>query len=136
MYKTAWNITFEKKINFEIEDLNFVESVNLVGTYTYFFYWKTYKKTSIDLLKELQEKAWTRLVNHEVSISCEDEIDIYTEKKVEGIYTIITIEWASETFQTVVDKFIDSSPFIVCIRESENSPKFGNRMIKIDIVSF
>ena len=136
MYKTAWNITFEKKINFEIDNLNFVESVNIIGTYTYFFYWKTYKKTSIDLLKELQEKAWARLVNHEVSISCEDEIEIYIEDKVVWQYTIISIEWWHETFKTVVDKFIDSSPFIVSIRESENSPRFGNRIIKIDIISY
>lgn len=136
MYKTAWNVTFEKKIDFQIENLNFVESLNVTGTYTYFFYWKTYKKTSIDLLKELQEKAWARLVNHDISISCEDEIEIYSEKQVEGVYTIISIEWSKETFKTVVDKFIESSPFILCIRETESSPRFWNRIIKIDIVSY
>lgn len=136
MYKTAWNITFEKKISFTIDNLNFVESLNPTGTYTYFFYWKTYKKTSIDLLKELQEKAWARLVNHDISISCEDEIEIYSEKQVEGVYTIISIEWSKETYKTVVDKFIESSPFIVCIREAESSPRFWNRIIKIDIISY
>ncbi len=135
MYKTAWNITFEQQVNFEIENLYFVESLNPIWTYTYFFYWKTYKKTSIDLLKELQEKAWVKSINQDISISTEDEIEIYTDKNVEWVYTIITIEWGQETFKTVLDKFEESSPFIVCIRESDSSPRFGNRMIKIDIVN-
>ncbi len=135
MHKTAWNITFEQKINFEIEGLFFIESVNLCGSYTYFFYWDTYKKTSTELLKNLQENAKVKSVNHDISISSEDDIEIYTEKKVDWIYTTISIEWNLETFQTVLEKFADSSPFIVAIRESDNSPRFGNRIIKIDIVN-
>jgi hypothetical protein len=135
MHKTAWNITFEQQINFEIKDLYFVESLNPIWTYTYFFYWKTYIKTSIELLQELEKIAWVKYVNQDISISTEDDLDIYIDKKADWVYTVISIEWAKETFKTVVDNFKDSSPFIVSIRESENSPRFGNRIIKIDIVN-
>ncbi len=135
MHKTSWNITFEQQINFKIENLHFVESLNPIWTYTYFFYWKTYIKTSIELLQELEKIAWVKYVNQDISISTEDDLDIYTDKKLEWVYTMISIEWAKETFKTVVDKFKDSSPFIVSIRESVNSPRFGNRIIKVDIVN-
>lgn len=135
MHKTAWNITFEQQINFKIENLHFVESLNPIWTYTYFFYWKTYIKTSIELLQELEKIAWVKYVNQDISISTEDDLDIYTDKKLEWVYTMISIEWAKETFITVVDKFKDSSPFIVSIRESGNSPRFWNRIIKVDIIN-
>jgi hypothetical protein len=135
MHKTSWNITFEQQINFKIENLHFVESLNPIWTYTYFFYWKTYIKTSIELLQELEKIAWVKYVNQDISISTEDDLDIYTDKKLEWVYTMISIEWAKETFKTVVDKFKDSSPFIVSIRESVNSPRFGNRIVKVDIVN-
>lgn len=135
MHKTAWNITFEQQIKFEIENLNFVESLNPIWTYTYFFYWKTYIKTSIELLQELEKKSWAKYINYDISISSEDDLEIYTNKKLEWIYTMISIEWSKEDFKGVLDKFKDSSPFIVSIREAENSPRFGNRIIKIDIVN-
>lgn len=135
MHKTAWNITFEQQINFEIKDLYFVESFNPIWTYTYFFYWKTYIKTSIELLQELEKTAWVKYINQDISISTEDDLEIYTDKKVEGVYTMISIEWSKEDFKSVLDKFKNSSSFIVSIRESQNSPRFGNRIIKVDIVN-
>lgn len=118
-----------------MDNLFFVESENTCGTYTYFFYWDTYKKVSMELLKELQDNANCRSVNYDISISTEDDLKIYTNKQVEWIYTTICIEWNLENFNTVLEKFEGSSSFIVSIRESDNSPRFGNRIIKIDIIN-
>lgn len=135
MYKIAWNLTYEQQIMFDIDHLNFVENINPTGSYTYFFYGKTYNKTSIDFIKEIQSYTKLKPINYDVSISSEDEIEIYTEKQVEGLYTIISIEWSAEDFNTVLDKFKDSSPYIVSIRETNSSQVFWNRTIKIDIVN-
>ncbi len=135
MNKVAWNISFEKQINFEIEDLCFVESENLNWTYTYFFYWKTYIDFASDILKKLEEKAQAKSINHDISIEAEDNIEIYTYDQVDWIYTITSIEWNEENFDSVIEKFAESSPFIISIRESETSPRFWNRVIKIDIIN-
>ncbi len=135
MHKTAGNFTYEQQIKFDIEHLNFVENLNPTGSYTYYFYGETYAKTSVDFLKEIQSYTKIRPINYDVSISSEDEIEIYTEKHIDWIYTIISIEWSAENFETVLDKFGDSSPHIVSIRETNNSKIFWNRVIKVDIVN-
>lgn len=135
MNKVSWNITFEQKIDFEIKDLFFVESQNQNWTFTYFFYWKTYIDFSSEILQNLEQKAWLNSINHDISISTEDKIEVYIDDEIDWIYTITTIEWSEESFESVVEKFAWFSPFIVSIRESENSPIFWNRVIKIDIVN-
>ena len=84
---------------------------------------------------ELEKNAKTKSIDHDISLSWEDYIEVYKTSILEWIYTMISIEWISEDFQSVLDKFKDSSPFIVSIRESENSPRFWNRVIKVDIVN-
>lgn len=135
MNKVAWNITLETKVNFEIDDLFFVESGNLNWTYTYFFYGKTYINSSEELLKKIEEKVAVKSINHDISISIEDNIEVYTDRQIDWIYTITTIEWSEENFDSVINKFAESSPFIISIREAESSSIFWNRVIKIDIVN-
>lgn len=135
MNKVAWNITFEQKIKFEIKDIYFVESENINWTFTYFFYWKTYINSSSELLKSLDEKANINSINHDVSISTEDNIEVYQDRPIDWVYTITSIEWNEENFDSVIEKFAESSPFIVSIREVESSLRFWNRIIRIDIVN-
>nr|MDD3720372.1 hypothetical protein [Candidatus Gracilibacteria bacterium] len=135
MNKVAGNITFEQKIKFEIKDIYFVESENINGTFTYFFYGKTYINSSSELLKSLDEKANINSINHDVSISTEDNIEVYQDRPIDGVYTITSIEGNEENFDSVIEKFAESSPFIVSIREVESSLRFGNRIIRIDIVN-
>jgi len=135
MNKAAWNITFEKKVKIDIENIFFVETINPDWTYNYFFYGKTYDNTSQTILEKIEDKAKAKSVNHDISISTEDKIDIYFDEQIKWVYTIISIEWKEETYETVLEKFSESSDFIVSIRETENSPRFGNRVIRIDIVN-
>ncbi|MDD3303246.1 MAG: hypothetical protein PHN31_06845 [Candidatus Gracilibacteria bacterium] len=135
MNKTAGNITFEQKVKIDIENIFCVETINLDGTYNYFFYGKTYDNTSQEILEKLEHSAKVKSVNHDISISTEDKIDVYFNEQIKGVYTIISIEGKEETFESVLEKFSESSDFIVSIRETENSPRFGNRIIRIDIVN-
>lgn len=135
MNKIAWSILFEKQIDFVIEDLFFVETSNSDWTFNYFLYWKTYINTSLEMISKLEKMAWIKSINYDISISTEDSLEIYQEIKIDWIYTITSIEWAAENFDSVVSKFSDSSPYIISIREAESSNKFWNRIIKIDIVN-
>ena len=135
MYKLAWNISFEKKINFSFDNIFFIETENLDWTYNYFFYGKTYKKTELDILTELEKIAWEWAINKDISISIEDELEVYFDKQVNWSYTLLSIEGKEENFKSVLEKFKNSSPHIVSIREAENSKVFWNRIIKIDIIN-
>ncbi len=135
MNKIAWNITFEWKIDFKIEDLYFLETQNLDWTYNYFLYWKTYLQTSEEVIKKLESIAWILSIDYDISISSEDNLHVFLDKPITWVYTITSIEWNNETFTSVSEKFSQSSPFIVSIREAEVSKKFPCRIIKIDIVN-
>ncbi len=135
MYKLAWNISFEKKVNFSFDNIFFIETENLDWTYNYFFYGKTYKKSELDILTELEKIAWEWAINKDISISIEDELEVYFDKQVNWSYTLLSIEGKEENFKSVLEKFKNSSPHIVSIREAENSKVFWNRIIKIDIVN-
>ena len=84
---------------------------------------------------ELEKQAWFKPLSYYISIWSEDEIDVYVDEQVDWIYTLLSIEWKEEDFESVLEKFKESSPHIVSIREAENSKVFWNRIIKIDIVN-
>ena len=134
MNKVAWNITFENKVFLFDKNLFFVETENENWTYNYFFYWKSYRNFDTQIVADLEKIAWIPSITSEISVSNEDHLEVYFDKQISWNYVSISVEWKDENFQTVLEKFKDSSPYIVAIRESDVSWIFGNRIIKIDIV--
>ena len=93
MNKVAGNICFEQEVSFHLDNIFFIKISNRDGTYNYFFYWKTYKKRGIDVLDELEKQAWVKSISKEVSISGEDDIDVFFDRQLDWVYTSISVEW-------------------------------------------
>jgi hypothetical protein len=55
------------------------------------------------------------------------------EFEKDGLYEVASFESPAADLRDIVDRFQDSFE-VICIREAEESEKFGNRIIKVDFI--
>lgn len=131
----AGTISFEWKVDFSLLDFPFFfvgdTSENISNLY---FYGETNKKSSEELRAFITNTIKNPVIAYDISHSKEDKIQVFLDEQIEGEYMRTMIEGKSENFQSVMDKFSESSPNIVAIREAEESRFFWNKIIKVDIV--
>lgn len=128
----AWNITLNwNKLIKDIE-YDYIENFSKTGDKVIYIFWDTQLKTSQEVVDMLKEKIW-EIKNYDISISTEDKIDLVDSTYEEWIYELATFEWEEVDFEEIFDRFKDFEE-VVSIREAEISPRFWNRVVKVDFV--
>lgn len=131
MNKFAGTITFSWEV--DLSKLNYKNLVSLGDNYTtVFVFWDTKFETSKALLEDF-EKYWEQ-ISYDVSISTEDKITMMnTDLDKDWLYESASFEWPESDIKNVTERFMDTYE-LICVRESENSEKFWNRIIRADFV--
>ena len=126
----AGNITLKKgSIDVSKYDFDIIAS----GEKTYFVMWEVDEDNLTALVQFFTETFNSDIESYDLSISSVDQIDVLADKYTEGVYEVVSFEWADISFDTISERFelVDE----VCIvREAEDSKKYGNRIVKVDFL--
>jgi len=126
----AGNITLKKgSIDVSKYDFDIIAS----GEKTYFVMWEVDEDNLTALVQFFTETFNSDIESYDLSISSVDQIDVLADKYTEGVYEVVSFEWADISFDTISERFelVDE----VCIvREAEQSEKYGNRIVKVDFL--
>ena len=135
MNSIAGTISFEGEVDFSLLDIPFFFVYDISeNTSNLYFYGETDKKNSEEVKEFITKTVKNPVITYDISHSKEDKIEVFLDEQINGEYMRTIIEGKSEDFQSVMDKFSESSPNIVAIREAEESSLFWNKVIKVDIV--
>lgn len=132
MNKFAGTLTFtgEVEVN-KIQDKHLVVKSQDSEYTTIFLLGNTKYKTSEELIKSYN--IW-ELYAYDISISTEDNMTILNnEIDKEGLYEVASFESSEADLRDIIERFQDSFE-VMCVREAEESEKFGNRIIKADFI--
>lgn len=132
MNKFAGTLTFtgEVEVN-KIQDKHLVVKSQDSEYTTIFLLGNTKHETSEELIKSYN--IW-ELYAYDISISTEDNMTILNnEIDKEGLYEVASFESSEADLRDIIERFQDSFE-VMCVREAEESEKFGNRIIKADFV--
>ncbi len=132
----AGSITFKWNImlSFEKRTFNFVKNMTFDNNSNVYFFWETDKKTSEELLDYFKNIISENIISYDLSISTEDKVEILEDEQIDWEYNIMAISWINTTFEEVLENFQDWEE-VICIRESEDSTSFWNKIIKVDVIS-
>lgn len=132
MNKFAGTLTFtgEVEVN-KIQDKHLVVKSQDSEYTTIFLLGNTKYETSEELIKSYN--IW-ELYAYDISISTEDNMTILNnEIDKEGLYEVASFESSEADLRDIIERFQDSFE-VMCVREAEESEKFGNRIIKADFI--
>lgn len=132
MNKFAGTLTFtgEVEVN-KIQDKHLVVKSQDSEYTTIFLLGNTKYETSQELIKSYN--IW-ELYAYDISISTEDNMTILNnEIDKEGLYELASFESSEADLRDIIERFQDSFE-VMCVREAEESEKFGNRIIKADFI--
>ncbi len=132
MNKFAGTLTFtgEVEVN-KIQDKHLVVKSQDSEYTTIFLLGNTRYETSEELIKSYN--IW-ELYAYDISISTEDNMTILNnEIDKEGLYEVASFESSEADLRDIIERFQDSFE-VMCVREAEESEKFGNRIIKADFI--
>jgi len=133
MNNFAGTVTFKK----EIDTKKIQEKYLLIETEeseftTLFIFGKTPLETSDELIEQF-ETLW-ELEAYDISISTEDNMKMLNnEFEKDGLYEVASFESPAADLRDIIERFQDSFE-VICIREAEESEKFGNRIVKADFI--
>ncbi|PIE85148.1 hypothetical protein CSA08_03320 [Candidatus Gracilibacteria bacterium] len=129
--KFSGNITFKGKIDTSILKYEFLETYMEDGTINVFTFGKTELETSKDLIDDFSQLG--EIIDSDITIEGEGKI-VLLNNKVEGnIYELVSFEGVEVCFEEIIERFAESIE-VVSIRESSNSKKFANKIIKTDFI--
>ncbi len=129
--KFSWNITFKWKIDTSILKYEFLETYMEDWTINVFTFWKTELETSKDLIDDFSQ-LW-EIIDSDITIEWEWKIVLLNNKVEWNIYELVSFEWVEVCFEEIIERFAESIE-VVSIRESSNSKKFANKIIKTDFI--
>jgi hypothetical protein len=123
MKKVFWFVEF----NWTIDE---IKSNEILFWDKIFVKWTTEHKSSWAVLKDIKTRINWALLNYDISISSEDKLEIFRnqDKNIETI----EVTWEDTDFNKIYLLFKDIKD-IACIREWEDSEKYQNKVIKIDL---
>lgn len=125
----AGNVSFKNIVSLPQLDLDIIPA----GEKTFFIMWADEDiKSSSDVVWYL-EKNIGEVAFHDISIESEDTLEILSSEYEEWVYECVSFEGPETSFEDVLERFADSWE-VICVREAENSWKYGNRVIKVDFV--
>ena len=132
MNKFAWNITLDWNPSVSKVDFDYIENLSKNWNKVLFVFWETELNSSEELITMLKDKLW-EMLNHDISISTENKLNIVWESYEEWLYELASFEWEEVDFAEIVDRFVEIEE-VVSIREAEVSKRFWNKVIKVDFV--
>lgn len=125
----AGNVTFKNTVSLQELDLDIIPA----GEKTFFIMWADEDiKYSSDVVWYL-EKNIGEIAFHDISIESEDTLEILSSEYEEWVYECVSFEGPQTSFEDILERFAESWE-VICVREAENSWKYGNRVIKVDFV--
>lgn len=133
MNNFAGTLTFSWELDLsKIQEKHLViKSENTDETSIYIF-GKTKLESSQELIKSYNI-IW-ELEAYDISISTEDNMTMLNnEVDKDGLYEVASFESPEMDMRNIVERFQDSFE-VMCVREAEESEKFGNRIIKADFI--
>ncbi len=132
MNKFAGTLTFTGAVEVnKIQDKHLVVKSQDSQYTTVFLLGNTKHETSEELIKSYN--IW-ELFAYDISISTEDNMTILNnEIDKEGLYEVASFESSEADLRDIIERFQDSFE-VMCVREAEESEKFGNRIIKADFI--
>ena len=123
----TWEVTFEK-----IQEKYLVVKSEESENTTIFIFGKTDIESSDEILKKF-DYIW-ELYAYDISISSEDNMTMLNnEVDTDGLYEVVSFESPVADIRNIIERFQDSFD-VICIREAEESEKFGNRIIRADFI--
>lgn len=129
----SWTITFSGEVDSsKIQEKHLVVSSEETENTTVFIFGKTELKKSDDLVKKYED-LW-EAIYYEFSISTEDNMAILNNDfDKDWVYEVASFESVDINFRDIAQRFQDSFE-VISVRESEDSNKFWNRIIKVDFI--
>ena len=126
-------ITFTKEIDVsKIKDKHVIVESMQSESFTVFMFGKT-KIDSSEALIESYKALWD-IEAYDMSISTEDNINILnTDYEKQGLYEVAAFEWPEVDYKDIIGRFEEMFE-VICVREAEESNRYGNRIVKVDFV--
>lgn len=125
----AWNLQLKSwDIDPQAYDFDIVEAWNR----TYFVMGEIDISTSKGVVEYLTETLG-ELARYDISISTEDLIDVFAEWYDDGVYEVVSFEWADVVFENISERF-DGVDEVCVVREAGKSEIFWNTIIKVDFL--
>jgi hypothetical protein len=133
MNNFAGTLTFSGEIvTDKIQDKHLVIKSRESENTSIFIFGKTSLETSEELVNSYSVLG--NLEAYDISISTEDNMTMLNnEVDKDGLYEVASFESSEADLRDVIERFQDSFE-VVCVREAEESEKFGNRIIKADFI--
>jgi hypothetical protein len=133
MNNFAWNLTVKWNIVIpKTFDFDYIESLSLNWDKNLYVFWETKINKSDELMAFFVDILW-ELKNYDISISSEDNIEIMPYDYEAWIYEVVSFEWEQINFKEIKNRFLEHDA-IFSIRESEDSVRFWNKIIKVDFI--
>lgn len=133
MNNFAGTLTFSGEINTDkIQEKYLIIKPEESEEISIFLFGKTKLETSDEIIQSYSHIG--TLEAYDISISTEDNMSLLNnEIDKEGLYEVASFESPVMDIRNIVDRFQDSFE-IICVREAEESEKFGNRIVKVDFI--
>lgn len=133
MNLVVWTINLAENKNIpESFDFDYVASLSKNGEKNLFIFGETEIKSSKDFLDYCEKELW-KIPNYDISIETENKILLEPYDYEEWIYEVASFEWEQVSFSEIKNRF-EENDALISIREAGISPKFGNKIIKVDFV--
>ncbi len=133
MNKVSWTVNLVKNNNIpESFDFDYVASLSKNWEKNLYIFGETEIKTSKEFIEYCKKELW-EISNYDISISSEENIFLEPYDYEAGIYEIASFSWEQITFWEIKSRF-EWWDWVISIRESWISPKFWNKIIKVDFV--
>ena len=126
------NIVLKGKHEIETEEFDTLVSYSDAGDTIIFMMGELEIATSQELLEYFTEKFGS-IESYDISISTEDQIELFAEWYDEGIYEVASFEGERVEFEEICERF-EAMDTVCTVREAEESKKFGNRIVKVDFI--
>lgn len=125
----AGNITLKHKTKIPELDLDIIPA----GDAGFFIMGADESLQSSQEVIDYLEKNIGELESYDISIESEDELEILSSEYEDWVYECVSFEGPETSFDDIIERFADSGE-VICIRQAEDSKKYGNRVIKVDFV--
>lgn len=133
MNNFAGTLTFSWELDLsKVQEKHLVIKSENTDETSIFIFGKTKLESSEELIKSYNV-LW-ELEAYDISISTEDNMTLLNnEVDKDGLYEVASFESPEMDMRNIIERFQDSFE-VMCVREAEESEKFGNRIIKADFI--
>ena len=125
----AGNFSVVKETQLPELDLDIIQT----WARSYFIMGADEEISSSEGVKKLIEKYFGEVETIDISIEWEDELEIISSEYEQWVYERVSFEWPQTSFWDILERFAESAE-VICVREAQDSLKYGNRIIKADFI--